>query len=328
MSQVHPSRSTALPGRWAEAVTSLAERFPDLDRDIAHVLDRPVDLPAPGADETALETSRAAVRRGNVNALPGPSVDLVRDSEIGSVPVREYRKAGEPASLLVYLHGGGWVTGDLDYSDAVCRAVAVRSGGMVVNVGYRLAPEAVYPAALDDATAVVRALSGQYQSQRLVVMGDSAGANLAAALAARSVLDGGVRIDGQVLVYPLLDDDLARDSYQRNEGIVLSRAKMRGFLDAYCPDVERRADEDFAPLKAGSMRGLPETVVVVAGHDPLHDEGVEYARRLALDAVPVELVELPSLTHGFLRQTANSAAAERAAAKVIARAVELLADRW
>jgi acetyl esterase len=303
-------------------MSSLKARFPDLDPDIARILDQAI--PVDGTP--SLAASRETVRRGSATALRGPEVDLVRDRYVGSVPVREYSPstAEQVEAVAVYLHGGGWVTGDLDYSDAVCRGVAAASGAAVVSVDYRLAPEARYPSALDDALEVVRLLSEQYPSKRVVMMGDSAGANLAAAAAARSVHDTTLAVAGQVLVYPLLDDDLTRASYERNDGLVLSRTKMQGFMDAYCPDVDRRHEGDFAPLKAASMRGLPDTVVVVAGHDPLHDEGVEYARRLAVDAVSVELIELPSLTHGFLRQTATSPGAAAATAKVVARAADLL----
>lgn len=258
--------------------------------------------------------------RSNASALPGPELGHITETSRGNdVTVREYRKLanGVAHAKLVYFHGGGWVTGDLEYSDAMCRGIAARSKAAVLNVRYRLAPEHRYPAAVNDALSVVRDVLHDRDSGPVVLMGDSAGANLVASVTGQLTEDGGPQPDAQVLVYPLLDDDLTRESYTINDGIVLGRTKVTWFMDHYCPHLSDRRSPRFAPLKSATFRALPRTIVIVAGHDPLRDEGISYAERLEQDGVRVDLIEHPSMVHGFLRQTANSAAAVLATEHVV-----------
>jgi acetyl esterase len=212
--------------------------------------------------------------------------------------------------LLVYFHGGGWVTGDLDYSDELCRFLARDVPCEVVSVDYRLAPEHPFPAPLQDAFAALRQLAaGQSPTRPVLVGGDSAGAALAAGCAYLAGTQG-IVLAGQVLLYPVTDHDLNTPSYQAHrDGFPIGRASMQWFWDHYA----RPQDRDRAsPLRVADPAVFPPSAVVVAGHDPLHDEGVAFAQRLSGADVRVDLVEYPALVHGFLRFTAAVPAARDA----------------
>ncbi|MBW8487643.1 alpha/beta hydrolase [Actinomadura parmotrematis] len=234
----------------------------------------------------------------------------VRDLEVagpgGPVPVRLYRplppEAG-PLPLLVYLHGGGWVLGGIANTDDTCRALAHGAGCAVLNVGYRLAPEHPFPAAADDAWAVVSdaaARPGRYGARpgALAVGGDSAGGNLAAgcALTAR---DEGLALAHQLLVYPVTDT--ARDTPSWSEfgaGYGLDAASMARFMDLYVGGADP-ADPRLAPLRAPDLAGVAPATVITAECDILRDESEAYARRLAEEGVPVELRRFPGVVHSF-----------------------------
>lgn len=267
--------------------------------------------------ELGPDGARERIRASLQSCAPGPDVAEVTTHRAGAdVTVRRYRPGvvrGE--GTIVHFHGGGWVTGDLDYADATCRMLADAAGVTVVSVDYRLAPEHPFPAALDDALAVLRWVAAGAEGLRgpVVVSGDSAGGNLAAVCAARSRTEDSLGVIGQVLIYPVVDADLSRPSYAANSGVFLGTREMAWFLDHYCPDVGDRASPRVSPIRDTDLSGLPPTVLVVGGHDPLLDEGVEYARRLTACGVPVELLEFPSLPHGFLQFTGVSPAATEAA---------------
>jgi acetyl esterase len=232
---------------------------------------------------------------------PGPEMPSRDDLQAG-VPVRRYEPEGA-AGTLVYLHGGGWVVGDLDTADPTCRRLAAASGCEVVSVDYRRAPEHRYPAALEDAWAVV-----QWALDRpgpLTVYGESAGATLAAVCARRAP-----SIARQILVYPVCDHDFTRASYALS-GFPITRAEMEWFWDHYVPDAARRDEPDASPLRAGDLSGLPPAVIVIAEHDPLRDEGLAYADRLRAAGVPVQVRHHHDLMHGFVAYQGLIDAAER-----------------
>jgi acetyl esterase len=235
---------------------------------------------------------RRHVAAGNALCAAGPDVET-EDVSLGGVRTRVYH--GAPGRTLVWCHGGGWVTGDLEYSDELCRFLARDAKCTVVSVDYRLAPEHPFPAALDDARAVLASLDGP-----LAVGGDSAGANLAAVCARE------YRVAFQVLVYPVTDHDFTRPSYLRDTP--LGAEAVRWFWDLYVPDVSMRDRSDVSPLR-GDLAGLPPAHIVVAGNDPLHDEGVAYADSLRVAGVPVTVTDYPSLVHGFLRPADRSSQA-------------------
>lgn len=228
----------------------------------------------------------------------------------GERPARVYRAAAldGPAPVIVYLHGGGFVVGSLDSHDATCRHLAERTGAVVVAVDYRLAPEHPFPAGPDDCLAATRwattpeaaaALGGD---GRVVVAGDSAGANLAAVTALRARDDGWAdTLALQVLVYPCFDPGCASTSHERNgDGYLLTTATMRWFWQHYLTDPAAQAADPYVdPRRAPSLAGLPPALVVTAEYDPLADEGDDYAARLAAAGVPVEHVRAAGMVHGF-----------------------------
>jgi acetyl esterase len=237
------------------------------------------------------------VARVENRTIPGPA---------GEIPIRAYTPAGTgPFPLVVYFHGGGWVIGDLDTHDPVCRALTNRSGCLVVSIDYRLAPEHPYPAAVDDAYAATAWIAEHAtelggDGSRLAVAGDSAGGNLAAVVALLARDRGGPRIAFQALVYPVTDCDLDTTSYRENaEGYFLTREMMRWFWDQYVPDEARRREPLASPLRAESLTGLPPALVITAEFDPLRDEGEAYAQRLADAGVHVAATRYGGMIHGF-----------------------------
>jgi acetyl esterase/lipase len=202
---------------------------------------------------------------------------------------------------VVYFHGGGWVLGDLDSDDPLCRDLCARSGAVVVSVNYRHAPEARFPAAALDAFAAVRwadanAIELGGIPGQLAVAGWSAGANVAAVACQLARDAGGPRISGQLLICPAVDSDLTRPSYEENgDGYILTTALMRWFWDHYA-DPADRDDPRAAPLR-GDLASLPPACIVAADFDPLRDEGVAYARALEAAGVPVRLTRARGHTH-------------------------------
>jgi acetyl esterase len=228
------------------------------------------------------------------------------------VPVRVYTPhaaIGGDAPLLVWLHGGGWVIGDLDTADAVARALANRSGAVVVSVGYRLAPEHKAPAALDDALAaltwaVENAELLGVDASRVAVGGDSAGGNLAAVLCQRVRDEYGPDIDFQLLVYPVVDCTLSQPSIEENaEGYFLTKETVAWFVGHYLGGVDPM-DPSVSPLYADSFAGLPPALVITAEFDPLRDEGEAYAAAMREAGVAVESVRYDGQVHGFFAMAA------------------------
>ncbi|RFU39224.1 alpha/beta hydrolase, partial [Actinomadura logoneensis] len=267
----------------------------------------------PGGEEPEeRELSIEELRRLAELPLPDDrrSLPHVDDLEVpgpgGTVPVRVYRpepRSAGPLPALVYLHGGGWVMGGIDSVDVSCRDLAAEAGCTVVNVGYRLAPEHPFPAAVEDAWAVAEALATGpdrfgADPRAIAVAGDSAGGNLAAvvALLAR---DRGVRLAHQLLVYPVTDmaaDTPSWDAY--GEGYGLDAASLRRFAALYRAGADP-ADPRLAPLRAPDLSGLAPATLIIADHDILRDEGEAYGRRLAAAGVPVVRRRYAGAIHSF-----------------------------
>ena len=213
--------------------------------------------------------------------IPGPA---------GELPVRLYRPASAPADALlpalVYAHGGGWVFGNLDSHDVLCAQLALEAGIAVFHVDYRLAPEARFPGAFDDVVAALQWVAANGASvgidpTRLAIGGDSAGGNLAAAVALWARDNGGPKLLMQLLAYPVTDAVARTESYRHFEdGYGLNAVTMEWFFDHYTPEKANRGDWRVSPLRAASLAGLPPALVVTAGYDPLRDEGRAYAWRL------------------------------------------------
>lgn len=293
-----------------------------------------LDLIAAAGYPPMHEGSPADARR----AMRAMTVDLVTDEtripvaevgdvDAGGVPARLYRPEGEgPRPTLVWIHGGGWVVGDLDTSDQTCRRFCREGDLVVLSVDYRLAPEAPWPAAVDDSLSAVRWAVEHHAelggSDLVAVGGDSAGGNLSAVVAQE--LRG--RVAAQVLVYP--STDLAGDYPSRAEnaeGYFLDLATMIWFSGHYLGGGRRLdlTDPRLSPI-AGDVAGVAPAVVVTAEYDPLRDEGEAYADALAAAGVEVDRTRYDGLVHGFLDMGATSPASDAALGDIVARTRALL----
>jgi acetyl esterase len=248
-------------------------------------------------------------------------VDLMIPGPAGPLRVRVYRPLStEILPVVIWFHGGGWVVGTLDSHDPVCRALANRTPCVVVAVDYRLAPEAPFPAAVEDSWAATRwvaeeALKLGGDATRIVVAGDSAGGNLAAAVALRA-RDSGLELALQVLVYPVTDFDLESESYRRlATGLNLTRAKMEWYWQQYLGGADGSHPEA-SPLRAPDLTGVAPALVQTAEHDPLLSEGEAFAARLADAGVPVTLTRYDGMIHGFIRMPALVAEADFSLAEI------------
>lgn len=304
-------------------MTADVARRAELDVELAALARAAAQSGQPPLTSLSVAEARARVVAGDALCADGPAV-ATRDYEIdgpgGRIRLREYSPRGPGRQRVVlYLHGGGWVTGDLGYSDELCRYLTVGCEATVVSVDYRLAPEHPFPAAPQDAWAALTWVAATYPDDgRLLVAGDSAGGALAAGLAARARDEDGPRVDGQLLVYPVLDSDLSRPSYvECANAFPLTAAAMSWFWDHYASDPADRVEPSAAPLRASTLAGLPPTVVVQAGHDPLGDEADAYADRLVADGSSVRVLRYASLGHGFLRMTGVCAAARDARTEIV-----------
>lgn len=267
-----------------------------------------------------------AVVRANFSQLaasvPKPDEPLasVESREIATgLRVRIYRPEGEgPFPVCLYFHGGGWVVGDLETHDHVCRSLARRGPAVVVNVDYRLAPETKFPGALDDCAAALRwaeAHAAEFGGDpgRLAVAGDSAGGHLAAGLAIRMRDERGPRIALQLLIYPVTDNEFDTASYREfAAGYGLTRSNMAWFWDCLLRSPADAAHPWNVPLKSHELGGLPPAFVATAEFDVLRDEGEAYARRLHESGVAVRCVRFNGMIHGFIRMAAVYPQADRA----------------
>ncbi|MBY0320625.1 MAG: alpha/beta hydrolase [Reyranella sp.] len=260
--------------------------------------------------------------------IPGPAGDLA---------VRLYRPAAAPADAklpcLVYAHGGGWVFGNLDSHDVLCAQLALEAGIVVFAVDYRLAPEARFPGAFDDVVAGLKWVAANgasigVDSSKLAIGGDSAGGNLAAAVAIWARDNGGPKLRLQLLAYPVTDAVGRAESYRRYEdGYGLNAATMEWFFDHYTPDKGARSDWRVSPLRAKSLGGLPPALVITAGYDPLRDEGRAYAYRLHQEGTQADLVEFGGMLHGFLSSPMLLHGARRGTSLAAAALREALVQR-
>lgn len=238
-----------------------------------------------------------ALRRRGPDYVPEPVASVADQRSPGGVPVRVYEPLHPRGSTLVYLHGGGWVLGNVETHDPLCRRVANGTGARVVSVDYRLAPEHPFPAALDDATEVLRWLSGADPGRPLGAAGDSAGGSLTAGLALRA-RDQQIPLTAQLLLYPATDPAMTSPSIADNgEGYFLTEHDMAWFYRQYLP--AGRASTPAADLARADVAGVAPAVVATAEFDPLRDEGAAYAERLAAAGVPTRYVPGPGLIHGF-----------------------------
>ncbi len=295
------------------------------------LLERAAKSPLPAYYDVPPAVARRLYRdtRGALTPDP-PAVEsvqlLMAPGPAGPVPVRSYRPKGagkdERLPALAYYHGGGWVIGDLDTHDVVCRTLANGARCAVFSVEYRKAPESPFPAAVDDCFAALNFVSKQpgINAKQLAVGGDSAGGNLATVMALMARGAGGPPLSFQLLIYPGADQQMNHPSIDRNgEGYLLTKKSMLYFRGHYLPRKEDWLDWRASPLLAKSVANLPPAFVMTAGFDPLVDEGKAYADRLAKEGVKVEYRNYADMVHGFITMgrvldTANSALADCAQA--------------
>jgi acetyl esterase len=283
-----------------------------VDPQIAAILET-LDAGFPPVHTMTGDEARAAIRSRFVAPAEPEPVAAVQDRTVagpdGSVAVRIYRPAvaETPRPTMIYAHGGGWVFCDLDSHDALCRAFANGMSAVVVSVHYRRASEeGRWPAAAEDVYAVtawaaanIGELGGD--ASTLLVGGDSAGGNLAAVTALMARERGGPTLAGQVLLYPMIAADFDTESYRRfGAGYYNPVAALRWYWDQYVPAVADRKHPYASPLAAPDLSGLPPAITVVAGNDPLRDEGLAYAKALEAAGVPSVCRYFEGGVHGFM----------------------------
>jgi acetyl esterase len=271
---------------------------------------------------TQLQFARDAMEEAN-EAESGPALPLpvVVDLDADGVPCRLYARTVD-APVLVYAHGGGWCYGSIETVDRFCRRVADRSGCAVLSVGYRLAPEHVFPAALDDLETVLRYVRREgaalgVDPSRLAIGGDSAGGQLATVVARRQ-RDAATPLDYQVLIYPAIDPMTASESYDELGEHGLDRTSMRLAWETFVPEPALRFSPDIAPLAVADLAGMPPTLLITAEYDVLRDEGADYADALIAAGVPVVHARYHGMNHGFARKLALFDAARAATDQVAA----------
>lgn len=278
-----------------------------LEQVAAEEVPEPWQVSLARARETLRSAARAAVPVSE--RTPVAAVDESRIAAPGhTIPVRVYRpEAPRPHPCIVWFHGGGFVLGDLDTHDEVARRLCRSAAAAVISVDYRLAPEAPFPAAVEDAVTATRevvAHAGAWgvDEDRVVVGGDSAGGNLAAVVARRFRDENGPPLAGQALIYPVTDlRDATYPSRQAcGEGYGLTQEAMDWFARQYLRSADDAAHPDASPLLATSLAHLPPAFVLTAEFDPLRDEGDAYARRLAAEGTEVEHLQLAGAIHGVL----------------------------
>lgn len=292
-----------------------------LDPQAELFLQRLAEANTPPIHEMPVEQARSMVLpiAGEPERVGGVLSEVVA-SPAAEIPVRVFTPLLEADELdnthgaergrpmLVYFHGGGWVTGSIETHEAVCRRMSNEGRCLVISVDYRLAPEHKFPAAVDDCFAVTRWAHERAEHlggdpRLMFVGGDSAGGNLAAAVSLRARDESGPPVAGQILIYPITDHSFETDSYRENAtGYHLTTDAMRWFWRQYLADDADGAHAWASPLRAGDHSRLPPALVVTVEYDPLRDEGLAYAEALAAAGVPVERIHCPGMVHGFFRR--------------------------
>jgi acetyl esterase len=298
-----------------------------LDPAIAQIIPKlPLRDPATMTPESARDALRAlAAARAAVP--PPPVADIKNITVAGSLAVRVYRNTQDRSSTVVFFHGGGWVAGDLETHDRQARLLANETGAVVVSVDYRRPPETRFPGAFDDAFAATKDIIKRIEEfggdvRRVGVAGDSAGGNLAAAVAI-ACRDEGIALAGQLLVYPVVDaagnyadpGENARypSRHENAEGYFLSRDVMEWFAGHYLEDTSHGTDWRASPLRAKNLSGVAPAIVATAWFDPLRDEGKAYADALKAAGVATTYYDGPGLIHGYFGLGDASEAAKKEA---------------
>jgi acetyl esterase len=283
-----------------------------LDPQARKLIDATLALNLPPTEQMTPDQARQGLRVRTAALGPVEDVARVEDHPVpvdgGHITVRCYTPRGTgPLPALVYFHGGGWVIGDLETHDGLCRSLANAAGCLVASVDYRLAPEHRYPVAAEDAFAATRWVATHARrlgadGHRLAVGGDSAGGNLAAVVTLMAREREGPALRFQLLIYPVTEHGFDTPSYREySEGYLLTRGDMRWFWNHYLRRAEDGREPYASPLLASSLADLPPALVMTAEYDVLRDEGEADAARLREAGVSVTVTRHPGMIHGFLR---------------------------
>ncbi len=264
---------------------------------------------APPMNRVGVEAAREAARARKIAPM---QVDIahVRDEKVpgphGPVPVRIYRDTDEPQPAILYFHAGGWMLGDLEHSDGICRVLAKKARAVVINVDYRLSPENPFPMPLDDCAAVLvwaakNAATLKIDPTRIAIAGESSGAHLAAALALKARDENLPKVVLQVLSCPCVDPAMDTPSWAAfGNDFNPVREQMDWMWKAFLPKPADAVHPYAAPLHAPDLKGLPPAIVLTAEYDPLRDEAEAYAAKLKAAGVPVDMRRQNGLIHAFL----------------------------
>jgi acetyl esterase/lipase len=307
-----------------------------LDPQARALIDQLAAFGAPPLYESTLEEARAAY--GMLAAAGGQPEQRARVTDRalagpgGDVPVRVYRPEGTtPLPMIMFFHGGGFVVGSIETHDAPCHRLATRVPAVVVSVGYRLAPEHPFPAAVEDCVAATEWVSAHAEelggdAGRLAVAGDSAGGNLSAVVARRARDAGGPGIAFQLLIYPTTDLTRSSASHRENgEGYLLTNELMDWFTRCYMGECGELRHSDASPLFVEDLSSLPPALVVTAELDPLRDEGEAYADRLRQAGVDARVSRYDGMIHGFYGLDAIFDASKKATDEVVVALSDALA---
>ena len=237
---------------------------------------------------------------------------IKKDFKIENIPVRYYRgknkSKNEILPIMIYFHGGGWVLGNADTHDQVCSTLVNEGKYDLIAVEYSLAPEAIFPKAINEGKKILKNISKnnyglKINNNKIILCGDSAGGNLATVLANYNKNTLKANVIFQVLIYPATHMFSKYDSKNKYEGLILNKKLMKWFEDHYCPNKIRKKyidDPRLSPIKNKKMKGMPDTLIVLAECDPLYDEGLLYGKKLKKNNVKVEIKVYAGLMHGFL----------------------------
>ncbi|MBU6444086.1 MAG: alpha/beta hydrolase [Alphaproteobacteria bacterium] len=285
-----------------------------LDPILKALLDQMAAEPRPPIHE--MEPAQAREMMSAMSAVMAPRdvpigkvEDIAMPGEAGEIALRVYTPVaagGKVLPALVFYHGGGWVIGDLDSHDGICRILANEAGVRVIAVDYRLAPEHKFPAAVNDAVAAVNWVEANasvlgVDANRIAVGGDSAGGALAAVVAQTAKANVGPRLLFQLLICPATQIGEDTGSMRKfAEGYFLERAGMQWFYGHYVPEGADPNDPRLSPLRAADVSGLPPAYMLLAGFDPLYDEGLAYATKMRAAGVPVTVADHPDMVHDFV----------------------------
>ncbi len=310
-----------------------------LDPDAQRVVDLIVEADRPAFEDVGFKEARQLYLNARTVLQNDPvDVAVVRDlsapGQHGDIALRLYRHASideaELQPCLIFLHGGGWVVGNLESHDGVCRELANRARCTVISVDYRLAPEHVFPAAVDDSWSATRWIAKNSSSlgidpARLAIGGDSAGGNLATVVCLLARDSGGPDLCVQILIYPATDMTMSHASHvEFADQLPLTRASMTWFIETYLNSEADKVDWRASPSRAENFADLPTACIITAGYDPLRDEGEAYATALRAAGVSVSHTRFAGQIHGFLTMGRMIAATDDA----LTLAAEALRDAF